>query len=278
MKVKFLGTGAAEGVPALFCNCEHCRLARARGGREIHARAQVVYDGELSVDFPPDVYFHALNGKVDLSAIKYLLVTHSHMDHFCAQNLVLRGYKYAHGMTSPTLDIYANEEVISIFREDTRRELKPDVGESISLHPMGAFEEAKFGDWSVHSLLARHTSQEPLLFLLEKGGKRALHLADTGALPDATVDYLAALGVRADLIVMDCTFLFGKTPPEARHMGLDENARTLARLAAIGVSDERTKVVITHFSHNSSPSAEELSRAEREYGYIAAYDGLELEL
>ena len=27
MKITFLGTAAAEGFPAIFCNCEHCREA-----------------------------------------------------------------------------------------------------------------------------------------------------------------------------------------------------------------------------------------------------------
>ena len=58
MRVTYLGTGAAEGVPALFCNCKYCRAAKQRGGREIRSRAQVLYD-DLSVDFPPDAFYHA---------------------------------------------------------------------------------------------------------------------------------------------------------------------------------------------------------------------------
>ena len=29
MKVRFLGTAAAEGWPAVFCNCENCKKAAA---------------------------------------------------------------------------------------------------------------------------------------------------------------------------------------------------------------------------------------------------------
>ena len=56
MKILYLGTGAAEGVPAVFCNCDTCREARRRGEKEFHSRSQVLIDGELSVDFPPDAY------------------------------------------------------------------------------------------------------------------------------------------------------------------------------------------------------------------------------
>ena len=49
MKVQYLGTGAAEGVPALFCNCAYCRplrerIARGEGGREVRTRAQILLE------------------------------------------------------------------------------------------------------------------------------------------------------------------------------------------------------------------------------------------
>ena len=54
MKIQFMGTAAAEGAPALFCVCDHCRYARARGGREIRSRAGSIVDGRLKLDFGPD--------------------------------------------------------------------------------------------------------------------------------------------------------------------------------------------------------------------------------
>ena len=35
MKVCYLGTGAAEGIPALFCKCSYCEGVRVRGGKEV---------------------------------------------------------------------------------------------------------------------------------------------------------------------------------------------------------------------------------------------------
>ena len=278
MRVTYLGTGAAEGVPALFCNCEYCRAARKRGGREIRSRAQVLYD-DLSVDFPPDAFYHAAILGADLSAIRYLLVTHSHMDHFSAADFILRGYKYAHDMTAERLDIYAGEEVCGIFEEDTRREMRGDVLEQIGVHPVGAFEELSFGDWHVHTLEARHTSQEPLVYLLEKGGKRILHLCDTGLLPEEDYEYLERVGgEKLALVTLDCTFLYEPHGEIARHMGLDDCAEVLRRLEKLGLADKGTRRVITHFSHNSMPSPERIARAEKEYGFVAAYDGMTLEI
>ena len=62
MKITYLGTGAAEGIPALFCRCKYCNGVRERGGREVRSRSQIFIDGELSIDFPPDAFYHAAQG------------------------------------------------------------------------------------------------------------------------------------------------------------------------------------------------------------------------
>ena len=54
MKLKYLGTAAAEGIPALFCRCEMCAYARKAGGKEIRRRAGALLDGTLKLDFGPD--------------------------------------------------------------------------------------------------------------------------------------------------------------------------------------------------------------------------------
>ena len=56
MYITYQGTAAAEGVPAVFCDCEHCRYARAAGGKEIRMRSGALIDGKLKIDFGPDAY------------------------------------------------------------------------------------------------------------------------------------------------------------------------------------------------------------------------------
>ena len=282
MKIQYLGTGAAEGVPALFCNCTYCRGLRARLAagertRELRTRMQVLLDGELSVDFPPDAYAHMAGG-VDFSAIRYLLVTHSHMDHFYAHDFILRGYKYAQEMAADVLTIYGNREVCDVFRECTRREMKESVKANVRTMPVGAFEEIAFDDWRAYSMPAHHSSKDPLLYLIERNGRHYLHLCDTGRIPDDSMDFLKALKKRADVVSCDCTFLWDDADCGARHMNLKEADYTRERLRRAGVVDGDTKFVITHFSHNSAPTEEAVLRAEREYGFLAAYDGMTLEV
>ena len=58
MKIKFLGTAAAEGVPAIGCCCEVCKKARALGGRNIRSRSQALINNDLLIEFNPDTVWH----------------------------------------------------------------------------------------------------------------------------------------------------------------------------------------------------------------------------
>lgn len=275
MKITYLGTGAAEGIPALFCECEFCKRARA-GKEKIRSRSQVVVDGELSIDFPPDAFYHNAVFGAELSKIRYLVVTHSHMDHFHAHDFVLRGYKYARELAP--VEIFGNAETLSVFEECTRREMRKEVRSLIRLHEAKAFEPVSFGDWLIVPLKAKHSSKEPLVYSLEKGGKRILHLTDSGMLPEEDFEFLEKENKPFDLITFDCTFVFDCVSESARHMGVQENEAVFKRLRAAGLAHEKTVKVLTHFSHNSAPTEDKLKRAEKEFGAIAAYDGMRLEL
>lgn len=277
MKITYLGTGAAEGVPAVFCNCETCKKAREAGGRELRSRTQILIDGDLCIDFPPDAYYHSLRFGADLSAVETLLVTHSHMDHFYAHDFILRGYKYASEIAAPELHIYGNEEVASVFAECTRREMREDVRENISVTTMEPFIEYDIGGYTVTAFPAVHSQTErALLYLIEKGNKAYLHLFDTGMPPSEVFSRLKDKGKKVNLVSLDCTFV-DKPSSSIRHMGLAQNAEVMARLKSDGVADDSTKFVITHFSHNSEPFTERLKSFERAYGVIAAYDGMTID-
>ncbi len=87
MKLKYLGTAAAEGIPGLFCNCRVCRNALSVRGREIKTRSQSLVDGKLLIDLPADTYMHVLNYGLDLREIHHCIITHNHSDHFYPNDL-----------------------------------------------------------------------------------------------------------------------------------------------------------------------------------------------
>ena len=81
MKIQYLGTAAAEGYPALFCQCDSCERARELGGKDIRTRCQALVDDKILIDFPADTYMHALLHGFCLDKIETCLITHNHSDH-----------------------------------------------------------------------------------------------------------------------------------------------------------------------------------------------------
>lgn len=277
MRIQYLGTSAAEGFPAVFCNCAACSRARAKG--EIRTRSQVLIDGDLLVDFPPDTYYHSVYNGVDLSAVSVLLVTHSHTDHFYAQEFVNRGYKFAYEMREKSLAIYGNEAVFEVFNEGIAREIKQEVRGNIRFFVTEPFTRIEAGDYEIHALPAKHTPAErALLYHVRKGEKSILYLNDTGLLHENVYSYLSQNGLKADLVSFDCTLADYNGAHSGRHMNIYENLTVLQRLKEVGTADSRTKCVITHFSHNSEPFKERMDELAARYGFIAAYDGMTLEI
>ena len=176
MKVQYLGTAAAEGWPCVWCNCEFCQEARRRGGRNLRTRSQAIIDDQLLLDLPCDTYVHAIRENLDLSAVRWLLVTHSHTDHIYPAELVNRGGEYAHNMKSQTLEIYCNEAVKDYIFRAAAHELEADVERRLRFQIVAPFESVEVGPYTVTPLPAKHMKTEQALFyLIEKDGKSVLY-------------------------------------------------------------------------------------------------------
>ncbi|MBQ8758128.1 MAG: hypothetical protein IJZ20_00370 [Clostridia bacterium] len=90
MKLKYYGTAAAEGVPALYCSCEVCKYSKIKGGKNIRTRSQALVDGRLLIDMPPDTLYHYQFMDLPLSQIKNVLITHKHADHLHTPTIGVR--------------------------------------------------------------------------------------------------------------------------------------------------------------------------------------------
>ena len=51
------------------------------------------------IDFNADTYMHFLDNDIEADKIKYLIVTHSHQDHFYEKELAMRYGAFAHSLT-----------------------------------------------------------------------------------------------------------------------------------------------------------------------------------
>lgn len=274
MKIQYLGTAAAEGWPALFCNCDSCLRARAAGGKNIRTRSQAIIDDTLLIDYPPDGYLHMLQQGVNLPGVQNLLVTHSHQDHFYPLDLTLRSPYFAHKIQG-TLQIYGNDAVHEEWNKAVTY-IGGDMATSICAvyNEVEPFVPFQVQDYIVTPLLALHKRTERCyIYIIEKNGKRLLYANDTGLFPQITWDYIR--GIYFDLVSMDCTML--KIPEGTTHMGIDDNIKLRQMLTDSGCVDKSTKYVITHFSHNGVLLHEEIEQRVAPQGFQVAYDGLAVE-
>ena len=273
MKITFLGTAASEGFPAVFCHCDYCCEARKRQGKNIRTRSQTLIDDELLIDLPADTYLHFLQNGVEGDTIRYLLVTHSHSDHFYPNELYLREDVYAHNMRSPSLQVCCGEGVAKLFEERRDR-----ISPTVHYRQLQPFETVALGRYTVTALPARHMQGDGALFYLIQSDKTLLYAHDTGYFYEEVFEFLSKQNVKLDAISLDCTNVDIPITDEGSHMGLDNIERLLARLTACGIVHDKTVKIINHFSHNANPLHDVLEARVKDIGYEVAFDGKCVEL
>lgn len=265
MQLTYLGTAASECFPALFCNCEYCREARRLGGKNIRTRSQALINNDLLIDLPADTYWHFVQNGIEGDAIRYLLITHAHEDHFYKDDLFLRWGAYAHNMRAETLQVFCPKTVYDSFDG----QFPPNV----VIIPLEAFRTVTIGNYRVTPLPARHMpGAEAFLYLVE-GDKTLLYAHDTGYLYDEVFTYIEQNGIRLDMATMDCTNVEIPLPDDGGHMGLPNIKRVIDRLQNMGAVGESTIVYVNHFSHNGNPLQTHLEELAAPYGYRVSYDG-----
>lgn len=273
MRIKYLGTAAAEGWPGIFCRCAACAEARATGGRNIRTRSQALVDGELLVDFPPDSYLHALSGGVDLPAVRDVVFTHSHQDHCYLDDLLLRSETFAKEL-GPKLRLHGNRRVQARFEAAAAAFAHFSPLDVLKYEYLSPYVPAAVGNHVVTPIPAVHDRGEDCyVYLIEGGGKRMLYGNDTGLLSDEAFGFLS--GKRLDLASLDCTMVGLRDGKN--HMGIEDCAEFRDRLAALGCVDAGTALVVTHFSHCGGLMHGAIAELAGRHGFRAAYDGFELE-
>ncbi|MDP4152020.1 MAG: MBL fold metallo-hydrolase [Bacillota bacterium] len=273
MEVLFMGTAAAEGIPALFCQCDICRAAAKNGGKDLRSRASCLFDNDLLVDFGPDTFMHKQQYNIDLGSIEHMIITHSHEDHFTPQELTYRRPPFGHLKEVKPLHIYGNAHVKMGY--DNLYSGRQHFDPYLKFHLIRAFETFTAGAYEITPLRGLHKrDEECFVYYIKKNGKAVLYGNDSGIFPKETLDWLA--GKPVDLAIYDCTMAFHKDGNN--HMGIEDNVILNNELKARGCITDKTKVIITHFSHNGEGLHDQLLSKGEEFGFEPAYDGMKIEL
>lgn len=273
MKIKYWGTAAAEGVPAVFCKCEVCRYARRMKGREIRTRSQAVIDDELLMDFGPDTFMHMLQYDFDLADVRYCLITHSHEDHLLIPDLSYRKAGFANlPQDIPPLVVCGGAGVKQALRPDDKGRVTADG--RVIFRLFEAYKAYEIAGYKVTPLPAIHGTLDPLVYIIEKQGKVLLYGNDTGIFAEDTWEFLRQSGIVFDVVSLDCTA--GKLSIDYKeHMNFERNLYMKSRMEELHLVRPDTIFISTHFSHNGEMTYKDAVVYGEKHGLMIAYDGME---
>ncbi len=270
VKLQVLGTAAAEGWPAPFCECEACQEARRRGGANLRSRSGALLDDDFKIDFSADTLCQMQRARRSLAQLRTLVFTHQHSDHVVPGELQWMWKPFTQTPFSQPLAIYGNAQVLGM--------LHPMLGsrDDVELFKLKPFRAATTptGD-TILPLPAQHV-EGALVLRISRGDKHLFYGHDSGFYPPETLEALSD-GTPLDIALFDCTnggaFCDNKT-----HMGIDGVAHMARELRQRGAVTEKTRLIATHFSHNGGLLHEELVRACLPHGIEVAFDGMVLEV
>ena len=264
MELLFFGTGAAEGVPAMFCDCPVCENARKNGGKNIRSRAQALLDNRILLDFGPDTFYH-LSRYPSANQIRNVLITHNHGDH--ADGLALACIK---NNEKSKLDFYCGQDTAEKVRENIS-------ADKVNIHIVRAGEIFHVSEYEILPLKAQHGGPLSLLYAVSSGEKTLLYATDSGLFEESAYTELKKWNKKLNAVVLDCT-RYSWHANGREHMDIHNNKQIADTLKAIGLADADTKFLLTHFAHCCDLSEhDEMQKFADEFGFIIGYDGLKVE-
>lgn len=284
MKLRFLGTSAAGGFPNPHCRCENCQAAREAGGTSIRMMGSALIDDDLLIDLGPDVSASCLRFGIDLASVRWVLQTHTHGDHLLALHATARAANWAAKNAEP-LTWYVNPEAVAEILHGNAKSLHKlsmaideDDPASLTLRTIGVWQELAFGPYRVLTIPSNHSSApNPMLFAIEKAGRRLLFASDTSCLPETVWPEVQARGWSFDVVIFDHNDGFTRSH-SATHMGSQAVLSEFARMSELGLVDEATRLYGTHIAHHSNSIHEVEDARAQELGYRIAHDGLIVEV
>ena len=277
MRFQFLGTAAAEAMPAIFCECEICKHAWEHGGKDVRRRASYLIDDDTLIDFGPDINWQINAFRIDLTKIKRIIFTHPHADHLDAIELYWRTW---FSRVSKNINVFGCDTVeAQIKRGIAAYQEKPVEMKDLKINfiPYDHGVEVTDEDMTILPLKADHPSaKKPVFPIIRRNGKTILVMNDTGY--PFEEDWELIEKEKFDLVTIDTTMALVEPDCRRNHMGVNVVAEVAERLRAKGCLKENCRIVSTHISHNSLARHADLEAFFTPRGIEVAYDGMIVEI
>jgi phosphoribosyl 1,2-cyclic phosphate phosphodiesterase len=193
MRLTFLGTGAAGGVPLWGCNCAVCVRARIDLSHVRRPNCALLEAGETRLLLDAGVM--DVSERFPPGALSAILITHFHVDH--VQGLF--HLRWGKG----ELDVYAPHDALGCA------DLYKSPGPLRIAH-LSKFEAINVGDVRITAVPLVH-SKPTLGYCIEHAGSRLAYLSDCCELPPSTATFLTEW--QPHTICLDCTHPPGTAEP-----------------------------------------------------------------
>ncbi len=254
MQIKFLGTGAAEGIPAINCDCDHCQRARKEGGKLVRERSSLLLSlpgYELLVDCPPEIRSHI--HEYQIGRVDGILCTRARYDHVGG----LKEFEYWNG----GVDLLAEHTLFETIRREHWTEMLDAVMFHIPYYPGASLY---FGGFSLIPFAARR--REPIFGVsIKENDTRVVYTSDT---PARLTNYARRVMWECDLLIVNVPVF---DPVSKNHITVPQ---------AIELKEEvkAGQLILTYINHENQPHDELETYARQFEGVSVAYDGMVVEV
>ena len=249
MRLRFLGTGAAEGIPCFGCLCPRCEAAR-RGGKNRRRRNAIVVeagDYKLLIDTPPEI--SNMLQAVEFNDLTAILLSHEHYDHVGG----IIEFEY---WCDRVLHVFAGYDVLP------KIQFTPRLSTRVLPAVFTSHVVLSFGPLQVMPFKVLH--HVPCYgFLLREGSTQVVYFSDGS---NQMSEFHLRLLAQADVAIFHTpTF-----DAEEHHISVQEVVTLMERYSP-------RQIIITHINHHNRLH-EELEAYLQPYNIRVAYDGMEVDV
>ena len=187
MRVTFLGTGGAGGVPRFGCACPACQRAKAESRYIRRPCSALIEDGKQKILL--DAGLMDLHDRFEPGELCAIVLTHYHADH--VQGLL--HLRWGKGSPIPVYAPPDQEGFTDLFKH-------PGI---LDIRSLTAFEALELGNFSLTPLPLNHSKLTFGYAIAHRNGARFAYLTDTLGLPQDSDHFLKQWG--ANDIAVDCS-------------------------------------------------------------------------
>ncbi len=223
MKLTFLGSGNAGGVPLFGCDCPACERATLSAAYRRHSACLLIEADDSMILL--DAGLPELATQPFMDRVTKVVLTHYHTDH--VQGLFR--IRWGTGKHVPVIGPDDPEGCGDLLKHPGIL----DFGNKAT-----AFEPFTVGEVRLTPLPLTH-SKPTFGYLIEHAGLTVAYLCDTVGLPDATAERLQHQTLAA--VIIDCSF----PPRDAAPRNHNDLTRALATIDSL----KSPRNLLTHIGH-----------------------------